>query len=129
MYVNSHIIFFSGLFYCMWSLFILNCFIYYYIEIIFYIFLLVAFMLDFVSFYVNNDMLVLTTYSCSKCSSYFKKFIMSIIRRRSDTGEMLTSYITRYSVRLFALLGAKNAYITKNWRKFAFGSAQNATFL
>ena len=34
----------------------------------------------------------------------------------------------KFSVRLFALLGAKNAHITKSWRKIAFGSAQNATF-
>ena len=33
------------------------------------------------------------------------------------------------SVRLFALLGAENAHITKNLRKIAFGSAKNATFL
>ena len=32
------------------------------------------------------------------------------------------------SVRLFALLGVKNAHIRKSWRKIAFGSAQNATF-
>ena len=32
------------------------------------------------------------------------------------------------SVRLFALLGAENAHITKNLRKIVFGSAKNATF-
>ena len=33
-----------------------------------------------------------------------------------------------FSVRLFALLGAENAHITKSWRKIVFGLAQNATF-
>ena len=37
-------------------------------------------------------------------------------------------YWLLYSVRLFALLGAGNAHITKSWGKNVFGLAQNATF-
>ena len=48
--------------------------------------------------------------------------------KRHRLGEKAGNTRGSFSVRLFALLGAKNAHIRKSWRKIAFGSAQNATF-